>query len=89
MNVNIQEEAEFYEFVKKLAMETKQKLGISRNKWLSPEDAMQILGITSTIQLHELKDKSLIRFTQPLPGLTLYDSDSIDLYLEKHTHNTF
>ena len=89
MDGNTQEEAEFYEFVKKLATEIKQRLGISRDKWLSPEDAMQILGITSTIQLHELKDKSFVRFTQPLPGLTLYDSDSIGLYLEKHAHNTF
>ena len=62
---------------------------IKEDKWISPEEAMQKLRITSKTTLQKLRDEGKIRFSQPEKKLILYDIDSIYLYLEKHAKNTF
>lgn len=90
MNVIALEEDAFYELYSKLVAEIKQQLGAKpRDKWIDGEEAMQILRIKSKTTLQKWRDEGKIRFTQPEPKIILYDRDSIDAFLEKHTKNTF
>jgi hypothetical protein len=61
----------------------------SEDKWISPEEAMNKLRIKSKTTLQRLRDEGLIRYTQPDKKYILYDSDSINAYLEKHVRETF
>lgn len=58
-------------------------------KWVSTEETMQILKITSKTTLQKLRDGGHIKFSQPMKKLILYDRQSILDYLEKHSHDTF
>ena len=58
-------------------------------KWISGEDAMATLKITSKTTLHKLKNEGHIKFSQPMKKLIVYDRQSILDYLEKHSHEPF
>jgi tetrahydrodipicolinate N-succinyltransferase len=59
------------------------------DKWISTEEAMKKLHITSKTTLQKLRDEGKIIFTQPEKKIILYDADSIAEYLDKHSHKTF
>jgi hypothetical protein len=59
------------------------------DKWISGEEAMKILRITSKTTLQKLRDEGKIRFSQPEKKLIFYDVDSLHEYLNKHVHKTF
>lgn len=63
--------------------------GISNDKWINTEQAMELLNITSKTTLQNLRDTGKIRFTQPMKKVVLYDKDSLLEYLDKHTRNIF
>jgi predicted site-specific integrase-resolvase len=67
----------------------KEKEGIKEDKWISPEEAMTKLRIKSKTTLQKLRDEGRIRYSQPESKFILYDSDSINDYLEKHSKETF
>lgn len=50
---------------------------------------MTKLRIKSKTTLQRLRDEGHIRFTQPDRKTILYDTDSINGYLEKHAKETF
>jgi hypothetical protein len=58
-------------------------------RWLTTEQAMAKLNITSKTTLQNLRDSGKIRYTQPMKKVVLYDRDSISHYLESHAKNTF
>jgi len=90
MNVIVLEEAAFYELYNRLVSDIKKQLGAKhRDKWIDGEEAMQMLRIKSKTTLQKLRDEGKIRFSQPEPRIILYDTDSIDAYLEKHVKETF
>lgn len=72
------------EVVEKMMKERKQE-----SKWVSTEEAMEILKITSKTTLHKLKNEGHIKFSQPLKKLVVYDRQSLFGYLEKHSHEPF
>lgn len=84
----LQEEA-FYELIDTVV----DRLGVKQTaenwKWLSDEQAMQLLNIKSKTTLQELRDNGDIRFAQPRKKVILYDRDSIHDYLERHAKDTF
>lgn len=89
VSLNIDDEA-FDELVIKLVAEIKRQLAAKpQRKWISPDEAMDILHIKSKTTLQKLRDEGRIRFSQPEARVILYDRDSIDAYLEKHAKNTF
>lgn len=89
MNVITLEEA-FYNLYYKLIADIKQQLGAKpRDKWIDGNEAMAMLRIKSRTTLQKLRDGGKIRYSQPEPKIILYDSDSIDTYLEKHVNETF
>ncbi|MCK8491781.1 helix-turn-helix domain-containing protein [Spirosoma sp. RP8] len=84
----LQEDA-FYALVEEVVARLKEKHGNEQEKWLSDEQAMQLLNIKSKTTLQKLRDEGKIRFSQPQKKIILYDRHSIDAYLEKNAKNTF
>lgn len=89
MEVICLEEEAFYALVEQVVQRIKEKKGVKEDKWISGEEAMQKLRITSKTTLQKLRDEGKIRFSQPEKKLILYDSDSIYEYFEKHSKDTF
>jgi len=84
----LQDEA-FYAIIDKVYQHVKEKHAIKEDKWISGEEAMKMLRITSKTTLQKLRDQGKIRFSQPEKKHILYDSDSINSYLNNHAKNTF
>lgn len=89
MQVICLEEKAFYELVEQVVERLKEKNNVTHDKWVSNEEAMRLLNIKSKTTLQKLRDEGKIRFTQPEKKVILYDRDSIDAYLEKHSKDTF
>ena len=89
MEVICLEEEAFYALVERVIQRIKESKGVKEDKWISGEEAMQKLRITSKTTLQKLRDEGKIRFSQPEKKLILYDVDSIYEYLEKHAKETF
>lgn len=82
------EEPDFYELVDRLYERLKGKN--IPDRWISGDEAMRLLNISSPTTLQKLRDtpNSGIRFSQPSRKLILYDRESLEEYLEKHANKT-
>lgn len=89
MEVICFEDVAYYSMIEAIVKRLKEQNSVQAEKWISASDAMGKLGITSKTTLQKLRDEGKIRFSQPEKKIILYDRESIDLYLEKHTRNTF
>lgn len=89
MEVICLEDEAFYQLIEKVVSRIKDKEGIKEDKWISGDQAMDKLRIKSKTTLQKLRDEGKIRFSQPEKKIILYDIDSINKYLEKHTKETF
>ncbi len=89
MEVICLEDKAFYTLFDKVVAHVKEKNSVKQDKWVSGEEAMQQLRITSKTTLQKLRDEGKIRFSQPEKRIILYDTDSINEYLDKHSRNTF
>jgi hypothetical protein len=89
MQVICLEEEAFYALVEQVVLRIKEKQSITEDKWISAEEAMQKLRISSKTTLQKLRDEGKIRFSQPERKHILYDVASIYEYLEKHAKDTF
>jgi hypothetical protein len=87
MNVICLEDEAFYALIEKVLSRIKEQNNIKEDKWISDEEAMRKLRITSRTTLQKLRDEGKIRFTQPAKKIILYDSDSINEYLDKNAKN--
>ena len=88
MEVICLETKAFYELVDEVVgrmMEQKKE----KPQWLSADEAMAMLKITSKTTLQKLRDEGRIKFSQPMKKLIVYHRQSILDYLEKHSHDTF
>lgn len=79
----------FYALIDEVVARIKEKQGIKEDKWISTEEAMEKLRIKSKTTLQKLRDEGRIRYSQPDRKNILYDTDSINEYLEKHAKETF
>jgi hypothetical protein len=89
MQVICLEETAFYALLEKVVDQLKDKLSIKQDKWVSGEEAMNLLRIKSKTTLQKLRDEGSIGFSQPEKKIILYDVDSINDYIPKHVKNTF
>ncbi|MDP4103350.1 MAG: helix-turn-helix domain-containing protein [Bacillota bacterium] len=89
MEVICLEDEAFYALVEQVVRRIKEKKSIKEDKWISGEEAMLKLRITSKTTLQKLRDEGKIRFSQPEKKLILYDVESIYEYLEKNARGTF
>ncbi|HTI11720.1 MAG TPA: helix-turn-helix domain-containing protein [Puia sp.] len=83
------EDAAFYALLDKVYDHLMQKQGITEDKWISGPEAMKKLRIKSKATLQKMRDEGVIRFSQPEKKIILYDTDSINEYLAKHSKATF
>lgn len=89
MNVICLEDEAFHTLIDKVIAQVKERTKTSEDKWISGEEAMKKLRVTSRTTLQKLRDEGSIRFTQPEKKIILYDIDSINEYLNKHAKNIF
>lgn len=89
MQVICLEEAAFYILVEQVVARLGEKHKGDEDRWLSDQQAMQLLKIKSKTTLQQLRDNGKIRFSQPQKKIILYDRLSIEVYLEKNARNTF
>lgn len=89
MEVICLEDEAFYALVESVVKRIKDQQGIKEDKWISGEEAMEKLRIKSKTTLQKLRDEGKIKFSQPEKKIILYDTDSINEYLEKHSKYTF
>ncbi len=85
MEVICLEDSAFYSLIERVIARIKDQNNIKEDKWISGDEAMQKLRITSKTTLQKYRDEGRIRFTQPDKKNILYDIDSINDYLEKHS----
>ncbi len=88
MKVICLEDDAFYALVNEVVSRVKTMQGEKDDKWLTPEQAMARLGIKSKTTLQKLRDENKIRFSQPGKRVIMYDSDSLNEYLDDNA-NTF
>ena len=89
MEVICLEDAAFYALIDKVVVRIKEQNNVAKEKWISGEEAMGMLRITSKTTLQKLRDTGAIRYSQPEKKIILYDLDSIHDYLNKNARNTF
>lgn len=89
MEVICLEDTAFYALVNEVVQRIKEKENIKADKWISAEEAMKMLRISSKTTLQKLRDEGRIRFSQPERKIILYDVDSINCFLNKHAKETF
>jgi len=84
----LQDEA-FYALIDQVVSRIKDKEKITAVKWISGEETMKLLRITSKTTLQKLRDEGKVRFSQPEKKIILYDRESIEDYLNKNARKTF
>lgn len=89
MEVICLEDEAFYSLVEEVFQRLKDKEKAKEDKWVSAEEAMRKLRISSKTTLQKLRDEGKIRFSQPEKKHIVYDLNSIYEYLEKHAKDTF
>ena len=89
MEVICLEDEAFYSLVEQVFERLKDKEKAKGDKWISGEEAMQKLRISSKTTLQKLRDEGKIRFSQPEKKHIVYDLNSIYEYLDKHAKDTF
>ena len=89
MHVICLEEEAFYALVEKTVKRLREGMNSPKDKWISDEEAMQVLQIKSKTTLQKLRDEGKIRFSQPQKKIILYDRESLESYLERNARNTF
>nr|WP_245402722.1 helix-turn-helix domain-containing protein [Pontibacter sp. E15-1] len=70
--------------IDKVVERIKEQNNIKEDKWISGQEAMQKLRVSSKTTLQKLIDEGKIRFSQPEKKIILYVSDSIQAYLEQN-----
>lgn len=79
----------FRKLVDTLVGYVKEKHLIKEDAWITGEEAMRLLNISSKTTLQNLRDTGKIRFSQPMHKVVLYDRQSILDYIESHAKETF
>ncbi len=89
MDVICLEDEAFYALLDRVYERLKEKQGLKEDKWISGPEAMKKLRIKSKATLQKMRDEGVIRYSQPERKIILYDTDSINEYLNHHTKHTF
>ncbi len=86
MEVICLETPAFYNLVDRVIKHVNEKTGKQQEKWVSGQEAMKMLRITSKATLQKFRDEGKIRFSQPEKKIILYDTDSINDFLNSNTN---
>lgn len=80
------EESAFFELIDTLYERLKGRE--KGDKWITGNEVMRMLNISSPTTLQKLRDSGEIRMSQISKKLIMYERDSIENYLEKHSRKT-
>ena len=89
MEVICLEDEAFYQLIEKVVDRIREKHQVTEDKWITGDQAMQLLNISSRTTLQKMRDEGLIRFTQPTRKLIMYDRESILEFLDSKAKETF
>ncbi len=89
MNVICLEEEAFHELLEQVVERLSEKHKVSVDRWIDGNEAMQKLRIKSLSTLQKLRDNGEIAYSQPSKKIILYDSFSIDEYIEQNVKSKF
>jgi len=78
MEVICLEEPAFYQLIEKVVARIKDEKYIKEELWLTGDQAMKKLGITSKTTLFKIRDTGQIRFVYASPRVILYETESIN-----------
>lgn len=84
----LQDEA-LYALVDRIVARIKGTDTPKEDTWISGEEVMRLLRITSKTTLQKLRDEGKIRFSQPEKKIILYDLASVHAYLNNNAKSTF
>jgi hypothetical protein len=89
MEVICLESEAFYRLVKEVVDRIRADQDIQQVKWISGEEAMQLLNISSKNTLQKYRDEGKIRFSKQGRKIILYDRDSVMKFLDDNARETF
>ncbi|OOQ62185.1 DNA-binding protein [Mucilaginibacter pedocola] len=89
MEVICLEEPAFYQLIEKVVARIQDEKYIKEELWLTGEQAMKKLGISSKTTLFKIRDSGQIRFVYASPRVILYETASINEYLSNNAKDTF
>lgn len=89
MEVICIEDKAFQALLLKVVAFIKSEQGVKEDKWLSTEQAMELLHIKSKTTLQKYRDEGSIRYSEISPRYFLYDRDSLMEFLNKKSRDTF
>lgn len=89
MEVICLEDKAFYALLEQVVARLKEHTGNKPDRWITDDEVMDILKIKSKTTLQKLRDEGKIRFSQPEKKIILYDRESVEFYIEKHSKSTF
>lgn len=89
MEVICLEDKAFYTLIEEVVARIKSKQKDHQDKWISAEEAMNLMKVKSKTTLQNLRDTGKIRYSQPQKKNIVYDRDSILEYLEDNAKETF
>ena len=79
----------FLNLIDRVIKRVDETLAVKDDQWISGDQVMKMLGITSKTTLQNLRDNGEVRFSQPRKKVILYDRNSVLNYLNKNTRKTF
>jgi hypothetical protein len=83
------EEPAFYELIERVVSRLKDQQSIHEDEWLSTDEAMKKLKITSKTTLIKIRDEGKLNFVYASPRVILYETKSINEYLKANSKDIF
>ncbi len=76
----------FLNLIDRVIKRVDEKTAGKAEKWISGQEAMKMLRITSKATLQKFRDEGKIRFSQPERKIILYDTHSINDFLNNNSN---
>lgn len=86
MEIICLEDKAFNALLEKIVTYVNENFKTKEDKWISPAEAMRKLRIKSKATLQKMRNEGLLRFSHPERRIILYDSASIDDYLNGYAN---
>lgn len=88
MEIICLEDKAFHALIERIVEYVKTNLKTEEDKWISPSEAMRKLRIKSKATLQKMRNEGVLRFSHPERRIILYDSESIDDYLNGYANKS-
>jgi hypothetical protein len=89
LNVICLESEAFYALVDEVVERVRSEQQVEADEWISDEEAMRLLRVSSKTTLQKYRDEGKIRFSQFGRKSILYDRQSLLDFIEANARDTF